>query len=207
MASVCGLDEAGRGPLAGPIVAAAVVFPPDFDFAARFPHIAFGDSKKLTARQREAAYALIVTHALVCETEFIDVFDINARDIGWANRTIFERLISRVEADRFIVDGNLKLTVPLEKRAAVCSVVRADQSEAAVSAASVVAKVSRDRWMHNLHADYPEYGWDHNMGYHSPLHVAAIRKHGQSLHHRTKFVETVLLHQANGETRLITTTK
>src|SRR5215831_9072913 len=123
MTSLCGLDEAGRGPLAGPIVAAAVVFPPGFDFIARFPGVAFGDSKKLTPRQREAAYDLVMAHAVVCEVENIDVDDINAHDIGWANRTIFERLITRVTAERYIVDGNLKLAVPPEKRAAVRSMV------------------------------------------------------------------------------------
>lgn len=197
MALLCGLDEAGRGPLAGPIVAAAVVFPPDFDFAARFPHIAFGDSKKLTVRQRATAYDLIVANALICETEFIDVGDINARDIGWANRAVFERLISRVQAERYIVDGNLKLTVPLEKQDAARCVIRADQTEPAVSAASIVAKVSRDRWMCQLHEEFPKYGWDRNMGYHSPLHVAALRQYGQTRHHRTKFIETVLSHQTN----------
>src|SRR5260370_31111948 len=118
MTILCGLDEAGRGPLAGPIMAAAVVFPPDFDFAACFPRVAFGDSKKLTARQREAAYDLIVAHALVCEVERIEVTDINAHDIGWANRTIFERLIARIAAERYVVDGNLKLAVSADKCAA-----------------------------------------------------------------------------------------
>ncbi|MHB8625918.1 MAG: ribonuclease HII [Aggregatilineales bacterium] len=196
MSTLCGLDEAGRGPLAGPIVAAAVVFQPDFDFAARFPRIAFGDSKKLTARQREVAYELIVAHAVVCEIETIDVPDINAKNIGWANRAIFERLIVRVAADRYVVDGNLKLAVPPDKRAAVRSMIRADQTEPAVSAASIVAKVSRDRRMRELHAECPEYGWDHNMGYHSASHVAAIRQYGQSPYHRTKFVETVFLHKS-----------
>jgi len=195
MTILCGLDEAGRGPLAGPIVAAAVVFPPGFEFAARFPHIPFGDSKKLTARQRETAYELILANAAVCAIEIIDVPEINSRDIGWANRTIFEQLIARVSADRYVVDGNLKLAVPPEKRAAVGSVIRADQTEPAVSAASIIAKVTRDRRMRVLHAECPEYAWDHNMGYHAPAHVSALRKYGQSRYHRTKFVETVFSHQ------------
>lgn len=196
MTILCGLDEAGRGPLAGPIVAAAVVFPPDFDFATRFPNIAFGDSKKLSARQREAAYELITAHALVCNLEIIDVPDINTRDIGWANRTIFERLIGRVTADHYVVDGNLKLSVPLDKQAAVRSVIRADQTEPSVSAASIVAKVTRDRQMRTLHAEYPQYGWDRNKGYYSSAHMAALQEHGQSRYHRTKFVETLFFHQS-----------
>jgi ribonuclease HII len=196
MTILCGLDEAGRGPLAGPIVAAAVVFPTGFDFGARFPGVAFGDSKKLTPRQRETAYDLVMTHAVVCEVETIDVHDINTNDIGWANRAIFERLIARVTAERYIVDGNLKLVVPLEKRAAVHSMVRADQTEPAVSAASIIAKVTRDRQMCALHAECPEYGWNHNMGYCTAAHVTALRKYGQSAYHRTKFVETVFLHQS-----------
>ena len=196
MTILCGLDEAGRGPLAGPIVAAAVIFPPDFDFAIRFPGVAFGDSKKLTARQRETVYDLIMAHAVVCELEIIDVPDINSHDIGWANRTLFERLIARVSAELYVVDGNLKLSVPLNKRAAVRSVVRADQTEPAVSAASIIAKVTRDRQMLTLHNGYPDYGWDRNMGYYSAIHAAALQQYGQSPYHRTKFVETVFFHQS-----------
>ena len=107
---VCGLDEAGRGPLAGPLVAAAVVFGPGFVIADTFPGLKFGDSKKMSARQREAAVKFIHEFALVVAVEVIPVEDINTQGIGWANRAVFERLILAVEAQHYIVDGNLKLS-------------------------------------------------------------------------------------------------
>src|SRR5258708_25913613 len=107
---VCGLDEVGRGPLAGPIVAAAVVFPADFVFADYFPALKFGDSKKLSAYQREAVWSMIHEFASSVQIDYIDVDDINAQGIGWANRAVFERLIIAVEPDQYVVDGNLKLS-------------------------------------------------------------------------------------------------
>ena len=117
---------------------------------------------------------------------------INTHGIGWANRAVFERLIAAVEADRYIVDGNLKLDLSREKRAVVRSLVRADQSEQAVSAASIVAKVSRDRLMSELHQKHPIYGWDHNAGYCTREHLRALVQHGLTAHHRRQFVETAL---------------
>ena len=200
MMLICGLDEVGRGPLAGPIVAAAVVFPPDFDFDSYFGQMRFGDSKKLSRSQREKAYEVIIAQALIWELEQIEVPEIDARDIGWANRTVFERLIGRIEAERYIVDGNLKLTVAPDRRGAVSAIVKADQSQPAVSAASIVAKVTRDRIMDRLHAEYPLYGWDHNAGYYSAEHFAAIQSHGITPHHRQKFVETALRNAARQPT-------
>jgi ribonuclease HII len=189
---VCGLDEAGRGPLAGPLVAAAVVLPPDFRVAEQFPALKFGDSKKLSIRQREAAVEVIREAAQVLTVEVIPVEAINEQGIGWANRAAFERLIMRVEADEYIVDGNLKLDNLGRKARLTRSVIRADQTEQAVSAASIVAKVTRDRIMHDLHLDYPNYGWDHNMGYCTQAHLAALREYGSCIHHRRQFVTTAL---------------
>ncbi len=192
---LCGLDEVGRGPLAGPLIAAAVILPEGFDFAARFPGLRFGDSKKLSPRQRQAAYDLIRVHALSMTIQRIDVPEIDANGIGWANRIIFERLISAVEADQYVVDGNLKFNLPESRRALVRSVVRADQTEAAVSAASIVAKVTRDRLMDTLHAMYPAYGWDTNRGYGTRSHVRALHQHGLTVQHRRQFAATALAHR------------
>ena len=189
---ICGLDEAGRGPLAGPLVAAAVIFPPDFVFAEKFPRLKFGDSKKMSARQREAVWTFIHEFAQTVAVEVIPVEDINLQGIGWANRAVFERLIVAVEADRYIVDGNLKLTNLGRKARHVQSVVRADQTEQAVSAASIVAKVTRDRIMQELHINFPVYGWDHNAGYCTREHLAALREYGLCEHHRRQFVTTAL---------------
>jgi ribonuclease HII len=189
---VCGLDEVGRGPLAGPIVAAAVIFPPGFTFVERFPTLKFGDSKKLSSHQREAVYSFIHEFAVEVKVDFIPVEDINMQGIGWANRAVFERLIIAVEADRYVVDGTLKLTNLGRKARRVRSVVRADETEQAVSAASIVAKVTRDRIMRQLHEAYPVYGWDHNAGYCTAEHLAALRVHGPTEHHRRQFVTTAL---------------
>ena len=190
MHSLCGLDEAGRGPLAGPLVAAAVILPADFDFVARFPKVRFGDSKTLSPRQREAAYCLIEQHALALAVEVIDVPDIDARGMGWANKAVFERLIVAVNADRYVVDGNLKLQA-LPGKSVAC-IVRADQSVPSVSAASIIAKVTRDRLMHDLHAVYPDYGWERNRGYGTAAHIAAIREHGATPQHRIGYTARAL---------------
>lgn len=189
---LCGLDEAGRGPLAGPLVAAAVIFPPDFVFAEVFPALKFGDSKQLSAHQREAALSHIHEFALAIEVQIVSVDDINEQGIGWANRAAFERLIVALDADRYVVDGNLKLANLGKKARRVESMVRADQSIQSVSAASIVAKVTRDRIMRELHTDFPVYGWDHNAGYCTREHLAAVRTHGSTLHHRRQFVTTAL---------------
>jgi ribonuclease HII len=188
----CGLDEVGRGPLAGPLVAAAVVLPPDLIFSEAFPQLRFDDSKKLNSRQREAAADAIREVALALTVEAISVDEINAQGIGWANRTALERLIMRVDADRYTVDGNLKLANLGRKTKHVRCVVRADGSDQAVIAASIIAKVTRDRIMRDLHLDFPVYGWDHNMGYGTQAHVAALREYGSCAHHRQRFVTTAL---------------
>ncbi len=175
---ICGMDEVGRGPLAGPLVAAAVVLPSGFDFTRAYPDLKFGDSKKLNAQQRDAAAAIIREIALVLTVESISVDEINALGIGWANRTVFERLIMCIDADRYIVDGNLKLANLGRRSRRVRSVVRADETEPTVSAASIIAKVTRARSMCDLHGDFPVYGWDHNAGYCTKMHLDALRQHG-----------------------------
>ena len=189
---LCGLDEAGRGPLAGPLVAALVCFPPEFNFNSFFRHAELRDSKKLSRDQREELLRYIYEYALAVETEIISVDDINAYNIGWANRTIFERLIMRVDAMQYIVDGNLKLQNLGMRAKLVKCVVEADAHVQAVAAASIVAKVTRDRLMQQLHQDFPVYGWDHNAGYGTKTHLAALQMHGITPHHRHKFVQTAL---------------
>ncbi|MBX3082549.1 MAG: ribonuclease HII [Anaerolineae bacterium] len=189
---LCGLDEAGRGPLAGPLVAAMVCFPPGFNFNAFFRHAELRDSKKLSRDQREELLRYIYEYALTVETEIISVEDINAYNIGWANRTVFERLIMRVEAMQYIVDGNLKLQNLGARAKLVKSVVEADAHVQSVAAASIVAKVTRDRLMQQLHEEFPVYGWDHNAGYGTKAHLAALQAHGITPHHRLKFVQTAL---------------
>lgn len=190
--TICGLDEVGRGPLAGPLVAAAVVFPPGFSFAAAYPDMPFRDSKRMTRLQRERVFKLIHDTALVAEIRSITVDDINAHGIGWANRAIFERLIQAVEADLYIVDGNLKLNNLGDRAGRVRSLVRADETQEVVVAASILAKLKRDWMMEALHKSYPVYHWDRNKGYGTRQHIEALRQHGPCRLHRRRFVETAL---------------
>ncbi|MBX3065269.1 MAG: ribonuclease HII [Anaerolineae bacterium] len=192
--TLCGLDEAGRGPLAGPLVAALVAFPVDFDFSTVFPHNLLRDSKKLNKLQRENLISVIHEHALAVETEIITVNEINRRDIGWANRAAFERLIMRVTALEYIVDGNLKLRNLGKRAKRVQCVVRADETVQAVAAASIIAKVTRDRVMQSLHNAYPQYGWNRNMGYGTRAHVLALQEYGITPYHRKQFATTALSH-------------
>jgi ribonuclease HII len=187
----CGLDEVGRGALAGPLVAAAVVLPDDI--AERLGSLTrfLRDSKTVPpARRRDLAAAL---HGLALDIEIveIDVPTINARGIGWANREAFRLLIERIAADEYVVDGKVKPPIPAEVASRVRCFPRADAQVPAVSAASLVAKVYRDDLMARLHTTYPHFGWDANAGYAAPVHLAALKTRGPCAEHRLMFVETV----------------
>ncbi len=188
----CGLDEVGRGALAGPLVAAAVILPDDI--AERLgPLAAFlRDSKTVSPRRREEVAAGIHMHALTVSIVEIPVADINARGIGWANREAFYRLIAAIRADEYIVDGKAKPPAPPGRASLVRCLVKADALVPAVAAASLVAKVHRDRLLARLAEQHPEYGWEHNAGYGSAAHLAALRVSGPTPQHRTAFITTAL---------------
>ncbi len=188
----CGLDEVGRGALAGPLVAAAVILPDNIvdrlGTLARF----LRDSKTVPQARRVELAARIREHAQVAEIIAIPVDVINARGIGWANREAFRLLIARVQADDYVVDGRVRPPAPPERAARVRCLVDADAQVPAVSAASLVAKVYRDALMVELHERYPVFGWHQNAGYGTATHLAALRIHGPSPEHRTAFVATAL---------------
>lgn len=199
---VCGLDEVGRGALAGPLVAAAVTLPPEFPSLlgplARF----LRDSKTVPAQRRVEVAELIHAHALAVETVVIPTELINRRGIGWANREAFRLLIGRVSAEDYVVDGRVLPPAPADRVDRVRCLVKADASVPAVSAASIVAKQLRDDLMRALHATYPVFGWSRNVGYGTAEHIAALREHGPSCEHRTLFVRTALgLTSTHNETR------
>ncbi|MGH7704580.1 MAG: ribonuclease HII [Candidatus Dormibacteria bacterium] len=174
----CGMDEVGRGALAGPLVAAAVVLPPGFS------HPLLRDSKLLSEPQREEVEPAIRAAALALGVAAVQVSVIDDRGVGWANRIAFERLIRLVTAEAYLADGNL----PLRTRRRYLSVVGGDRLVPAISAASIVAKVHRDRLMRQLHPSFPHYGWDENKGYGTPRHLRAISQHGLCRHHRRSFI-------------------
>ena len=188
----CGLDEVGRGALAGPLVAAGVVLPDDF--ADRLGTLArfLRDSKTVPAARRVELAERVREHALAVEVVAIPVEVINRRGVGWANREAFRRLIAAILADDYVVDGKVRPFAPPERQARVRCLVKADALVPAVSAASLVAKVYRDALMATLHDDFPVFRWCDNAGYGTAAHLAALRAHGPTPHHRTAFITTAL---------------
>ena len=189
---VCGIDETGRGALAGPLVIAAVVFPEGFDFSEIKGKMVVKDSKYLTPKQRRYLYEVIKRIALDIEIETISVSNINAYGINWAEFTGFKKLIYRTEAEQYIIDGCWHLPDLGERMPLVTCQIRADESIPSVLAAGVIAKVERERIMKNLHTLYPMYGWNSNTGHGTDFHIRAILEYGPNEYHRTQFVATAL---------------
>ena len=180
---ICGIDEAGRGALAGPLVAAAVILHKPFDVKIR-------DGKLLSARIRQKIYRRLKKMKAEIAIEVVSSRKINNRGIQRANRMAIRELIKRIEADRFIVDGNIKLGRIAGKR--VKTLVDADNSVPEVILAGIVAKVERDKIMRALHKQFPLYNWKRNAGYGTRQHLEAIKTHSTSIYHRGIFVTTAL---------------
>ncbi len=176
---VCGVDEAGRGPLAGPVVAAAVILDP-----AR-PIAGLNDSKKLSAKKRMALAGLIRERALAWAVAEASVEEIDQLNILHASMLAMQRAVAalQVTPERALIDGNRcpSLAIPAE------AVVQGDAKVAAIAAASILAKTVRDEGMLGLHAQYPHYGFDRHMGYPTAAHCAALAAHGVSPVHRRSF--------------------
>lgn len=177
---VAGVDEAGRGCLAGPVVAAAVVLPPE----ARLDGL--DDSKRLSAAQREALFERIHREALAvglgqCSAEEIDRLNILQAALEAMRRAVLDLALA---PGFLLVDGNHPLPgAPWPQQA----IVKGDARSLSIAAASVVAKVARDREMVRLDAAFPHYGWAGHKGYPTATHYAALRAHGPSPHHRRSF--------------------
>jgi len=176
---VAGVDEAGRGPLAGPVVAAAVILD-DLQ-----PIAGLNDSKKLTEKRREKLCEEILAKALCCSIAEASVQEIDTLNILQATLLAMRRAVDglRLKPVKVLVDGN-RLPV-LDVRAE--AIVQGDALVPAISAASILAKVHRDRLCAQLHAQYPQYGFDRHKGYGTAEHLQALALHGPSPWHRTSF--------------------
>lgn len=182
---IAGLDEAGRGCLAGPVVAAAVILPLEDTAATLTCFAGVNDSKQLTMIQRERLYETIMTHALAVAVGIGSVELIDRRNIlqatKYAMRVALEQLSMRPHA--LLLDALLLPDVALPQR----SIIKGDARCLTIAAASIIAKVTRDRLMLVLHEEYPAYGFDQHKGYGTPTHLSALREHGATPHHRRSF--------------------
>jgi len=180
MIHIAGVDEAGRGPLAGPVTVAAVILDP-----AR-PIAGLNDSKQLSERKREALYPLILERALAWRIEWVQATEIDQLNILQATLTGMRRALQglSIAPTHALIDGN---KLPKDLPCPATAIIAGDASEPAISAASILAKVSRDRRMLELHAHYPHYGFDRHKGYPSAAHRAALLAHGPCPEHRRSY--------------------
>lgn len=180
---LCGTDEAGRGPLAGPVFAAAVILPPELEIKG------LNDSKKLTAARREALYDEIVTKSLACAVASVGEEDID--NINILNASMAAMAMAVAELDMVptvvLVDGNRAPKLACE----AVPIVGGDGKSACIAAASILAKVSRDRYMDELAKQYPEYGFEQHKGYPTKLHYERIFTYGISPVHRVTFLKNL----------------
>ena len=176
---LAGVDEAGRGPLAGPVVSAAVILDP------AQPILGLADSKKLSARKRESLYEEITAKALVWGTGRAEVEEIDHLNILWASMLSMQRAVAAlaIAPDKVLVDGNRSPEFDCPSEA----IIKGDQKVAEISAASIIAKVTRDREMLALHQVYPQFGFDRHMGYPTKLHREMLIKHGPCDCHRMSY--------------------
>jgi ribonuclease HII len=176
---VAGVDEAGRGPLMGPVVAAAVILD------ELNPIKGLADSKKLTALRREKLYDEIRAKALCCSIAMATVEEIDSINILQATMLAMKRAVEglRLKPNKVLVDGNRLPTLVILSEA----IVGGDALVPAISAASILAKVHRDRWCAEFHLEYPQYGFADHKGYGTAEHLAALREHGACPQHRRSF--------------------
>lgn len=175
-----GCDEAGRGPLAGPVYAAAVILPEDFF------HPLLNDSKQMSEKQRDLLRPIIEKEAVAWKVVAVSAEEIDQLNILWASVTGMQRAVSglSVRPEFLLIDGNRFRPFDGFEYA---TVVHGDATYASIAAASVLAKTYRDEYMRQLAAEYPQYGWDRNMGYPTREHVEAIKRFGYTPYHRKSF--------------------
>ncbi len=185
-AVICGVDEAGRGPLAGPLFAAAVILP------AGLEDIGLNDSKKLTEKKRELLFDLIKEKAVAYSIASADENEIDRLNILHATYLAMKRAVDglSLRPDLALIDGNRKPNTGVEE----ITIVKGDSKSISIAAASILAKVSRDRYMLELDKLYPEYEFAKHKGYPTALHYAKIKEHGISPVHRLSFLKNLNEH-------------
>jgi ribonuclease HII len=176
---IAGVDEAGRGPLAGPVVIAAVILPNNYN------NPLIDDSKKLSEKQRNELYGEIIKNALAYKIVVIDEATIDKVNIYQASKL---GMINAIKAIKHPVDLVLTDAMPIgELKVEVVSLIKGDSKSISIAAASILAKVTRDQLMMNLHNLYPQYGFDKHKGYPTKAHLAAIKKYGITKYHRLSY--------------------
>ncbi len=187
---IAGVDEAGRGCLAGPVVAAAVMLPLDKDISTLLTGVR--DSKQMTALARERLFAVIQQHALAVAVGIGSVELIDRRNILQATKQAMKDALAQLSPapQALLLDALYLRDIALPQR----SLIKGDARCLSIAAASVIAKVTRDRLMLQLHQEYPAYGFDQHKGYGTPAHLTALQEHGATPHHRQSFAPVRALH-------------
>lgn len=185
--NIAGTDEVGRGPMAGPLVAAAVILPKGLEIDG------LNDSKKLTPKKREELYKIIKEKALEVEVTFIDVEEVDRLNVYQASKLAMTKCIEKMKhkVDFILTDAmNLDLDIPY------LSLIKGDAKSASIAAASIIAKVERDHYMISIDEKYPQYGFKNHKGYVTKAHMEAIKKYGVTEVHRKSFapVSEILNH-------------
>ncbi len=185
---IAGVDEVGRGPLAGPVCAAAVILPVGMEIEG------VNDSKKLTEKKRELLYDVIAEKAIAWSVSFVEPEIIDEINIRQATHLAMEKAVSELvtKPDFLLVDGNDKIPFPIPS----AYVVKGDAKSHTIAAASIMAKVTRDRYMVEMGKKYPEYCFEKHKGYGTAVHMEAIRKHGLTPLHRRSFITAKVMGKA-----------
>ena len=186
-ARVCGCDEAGAGPLAGPVYAAAVILPAGVELPG------LNDSKKLTEKKREALFPMIQETALAWAVACVDAREIDETDILSARMKAMQLAIDALPggADFALIDGNRDKGKTYAIRTPHRCLIKGDSLSASISAASILAKVSRDHWMLEMAKEFPQYKFEQHKGYGTKLHYEMLREHGPSPIHRLTFLKNL----------------
>lgn len=181
---ICGVDEAGRGPLAGPVCAAAVILPQNTIIEG------VNDSKKLSEKKRNALYEIIKNTSLAYSVAFSSVEEIEDMNILNATMLAMKRAVEglKVSADFAMIDGNRTpdLHIPCEY------IIKGDAKSMSVACASILAKVTRDRLLYEYAKEYPQYSFDKHKGYGTKVHIEALKKYGSCKYHRQSFLTKIL---------------